>query len=143
MSHLQKITSLGFFLVSSRVKVLELEDSESTEASGSAVTPPPPSLVTVGESIRERSTAAELHRRLIRNRRNISWYKQHSDFWNWYKYFTDNGNQEAVSLRTRPHLQVLNCAVKTQKREGELNLDSSDSFTVFKRAVLVAEASPW
>lgn len=36
-------------------------------------------------------------KRLIRNRRNISWYKQHSDFWNWYKYFTDNGNQEGVS----------------------------------------------
>lgn len=40
---------------------------------------------------------AESHRKLIRNRRNISWYKQHSDFWAWYKYFTDNGNQEAVS----------------------------------------------
>lgn len=41
--------------------------------------------------------AAELHRRLIRNRRNISWYNQHSDFWGWYKYFTDSSNQEAVS----------------------------------------------
>lgn len=57
-------------------------------------------LASAGESIREKSAAAESHRRLIRNRRNISWYKQHSDFWNWYKYFTDNGNQEAVSIRT-------------------------------------------
>lgn len=72
----------------------------STEASGSEV----PSLfflASAGESIQERSAAAELHRRLIRNRRNISWYKQHSDFWGWYKYFTDNGNQEAVSKHTQ------------------------------------------
>lgn len=55
---------------------------------------------SAGESIQETATAAELHRRLIRNRRNISWYKQHSDFWGWYKYFTDNGNQEAVSTHT-------------------------------------------
>uniref|UniRef100_A0A3Q0R244 Actinodin1 n=1 Tax=Amphilophus citrinellus TaxID=61819 RepID=A0A3Q0R244_AMPCI len=48
-----------------------------------------------GESIHEKAAAAAAHRRLIRNRRNISWYKQHSDFWAWYKYFTDNGNQEA------------------------------------------------
>uniref|UniRef100_A0A3Q4G9Y9 Actinodin1 n=1 Tax=Neolamprologus brichardi TaxID=32507 RepID=A0A3Q4G9Y9_NEOBR len=48
-----------------------------------------------GESIQEKAAAAAAHRRLIRNRRNISWYKQHSDFWAWYKYFTDNGNQEA------------------------------------------------
>lgn len=45
MSHLQKITGLRFFTVNfkSRLKVLD-EDSESTEASGSAVTshPPPP-----------------------------------------------------------------------------------------------------
>lgn len=53
-----------------------------------------------GESIRERSAAAERHRRLIRNRRNINWYNQHSDFWGWYKYFTDNGNHEAVSANT-------------------------------------------
>lgn len=58
-----------------------------------------------GESIRERSAASESHRRLIRNRRNISWYKQHSDFWAWYKYFTDNGNQEAVS-RNAPQTKV-------------------------------------
>uniref|UniRef100_A0A3Q3DDK2 Actinodin1 n=1 Tax=Hippocampus comes TaxID=109280 RepID=A0A3Q3DDK2_HIPCM len=35
---------------------------------------------------------------VLRNRRNISWYKQHSDFWSWYKYFTDNGNQEVQEL---------------------------------------------
>lgn len=49
------------------------------------------------ESIQEKAAAAALQRKLIRNRRNISWYKQHSDFWAWYKYFTDNGNMEAVS----------------------------------------------
>ncbi|TKS87506.1 hypothetical protein D9C73_021630 [Collichthys lucidus] len=64
-------------------------------------------LLPAGESIREKSAAAESHRRLIRNRRNISWYKQHSDFWNWYKYFTDNGNQEAVQEMDRMYLAYL------------------------------------
>nr|XP_057916599.1 actinodin1 [Doryrhamphus excisus] len=60
-----------------------------------------------GESIQEKAAAAASHRRLIRNRRNISWYKQHSDFWNWYKYFTDNGNQEAVQEMDRIYLAYL------------------------------------
>ncbi|XP_070784640.1 actinodin1 [Enoplosus armatus] len=60
-----------------------------------------------GESIEESAAAAESHRRLIRNRRNISWYQQHSDFWGWYKYFTDNGNQEAVSEMDRIYLAYL------------------------------------
>ncbi|XP_035807024.2 actinodin1 isoform X2 [Amphiprion ocellaris] len=60
-----------------------------------------------GESIQERSADAALHRRLIRNRRNISWYKQHSDFWSWYKFFTDNGNQEAVQEMDRIYLAYL------------------------------------
>ncbi|KAF3703782.1 hypothetical protein EXN66_Car019470 [Channa argus] len=60
-----------------------------------------------GESIQEKAAADALHRRLIRNRRNISWYKQHSDFWNWYKYFTDNGNQEAVQELDRIYLAYL------------------------------------
>ncbi|XP_074477896.1 actinodin1 [Sebastes fasciatus] len=60
-----------------------------------------------GESIQEMATAAESHRRLIRNRRNISWYKQNSEFWNWYKYFTDNGNQEAVQEMDRIYLAYL------------------------------------
>ncbi|XP_069015487.1 actinodin1 [Embiotoca jacksoni] len=60
-----------------------------------------------GESIQERATTAAMHRRLIRNRRNISWYKQHSDFWGWYKYFTDNGNQEAVQEMDRIYLAYL------------------------------------
>lgn len=57
-------------------------------------------LPSAGESIQEVSAAAELHRKLIRNRRNISWYKENSDYWGWYKYFTENGNQEAVSTNT-------------------------------------------
>ncbi|KAM4606278.1 actinodin1 isoform 1-T2 [Polymixia lowei] len=61
----------------------------------------------VGESIQERATAAATQRRLIRNRRNISWYKQHSDFWGWYKFFTDNGNQEAVQELDRIYLAYL------------------------------------
>ncbi|XP_026148646.1 actinodin1 [Mastacembelus armatus] len=60
-----------------------------------------------GKRIQERAAAATLHRRLIRNRRNISWYKQHSDFWGWYKYFTDNGNQEAVHEMDRIYLAYL------------------------------------
>uniref|UniRef100_A0A3Q3M3K8 Actinodin1 n=1 Tax=Mastacembelus armatus TaxID=205130 RepID=A0A3Q3M3K8_9TELE len=57
-----------------------------------------PSCLSAGKRIQERAAAATLHRRLIRNRRNISWYKQHSDFWGWYKYFTDNGNQEVHEM---------------------------------------------
>uniref|UniRef100_A0A3B5AR78 Uncharacterized LOC103366382 n=1 Tax=Stegastes partitus TaxID=144197 RepID=A0A3B5AR78_9TELE len=64
-------------------------------------------LPSAGESIQERSAAAALNRRLIRNRRNISWYKQHSDFWGWYKFFTDNGNQEAVQEMDRIYLAYL------------------------------------
>ncbi|XP_035475620.1 actinodin1 [Scophthalmus maximus] len=60
-----------------------------------------------GESIQESAEAAASHRRLIRNRRNISWYKQHSDFWNWYKFFTNNGNQEAVHEMDRIYLAYL------------------------------------
>ncbi|XP_030612725.1 actinodin1 [Archocentrus centrarchus] len=60
-----------------------------------------------GESIHEKAAAAAAHRRLIRNRRNISWYKQHSDFWAWYKYFTDNGNQEAIQEMDRIFLTYL------------------------------------
>ncbi|XP_035513578.1 actinodin1 [Morone saxatilis] len=60
-----------------------------------------------GESIQERAVSAESHRRLIRNRRNISWYKQHSDFWGWYKYFTDSGNAEAVQEMDRIYLAYL------------------------------------
>ncbi|XP_034428862.1 actinodin1 isoform X1 [Hippoglossus hippoglossus] len=60
-----------------------------------------------GESIQERATAAASQRSLVRNRRNISWYKQHSDFWNWYKFFTDNGNQEAVHEMDRIYLAYL------------------------------------
>ncbi|XP_029385391.1 actinodin1 [Echeneis naucrates] len=60
-----------------------------------------------GESIQEKAAAAASHRRLIRNRRNISWYKQHSDFWSWYKFFTDNGNQEAVAEMDRIYLAYL------------------------------------
>lgn len=51
----------------------------------------------VGDATEETAVAMASPRRLVRNRRNISWYKQHSDFWSWYKYFTDNGNTEAVS----------------------------------------------
>ncbi|KAM9332652.1 actinodin1 [Pholidichthys leucotaenia] len=60
-----------------------------------------------GGSIQEKAAAAAAHRKLIRNRRNISWYKQHSDFWSWYKYFTDNGNQEAVQEMDRIFLAYL------------------------------------
>lgn len=52
------------------------------------------------------AAVAESHRRLIRNRRNISWYKQNSDFWGWYKYFTENGNAEAVSIHTHTHTET-------------------------------------
>ncbi|XP_029698788.1 actinodin1 [Takifugu rubripes] len=71
-----------------------------------------------GESIRERSAVAESHRRLIRNRRNVSWYKQHSDFWAWYKYFTDNGNQEAVEEMDRIYLAYLQNKNRVEARRS-------------------------
>uniref|UniRef100_A0A4W5N2C8 Actinodin1 n=1 Tax=Hucho hucho TaxID=62062 RepID=A0A4W5N2C8_9TELE len=51
-----------------------------------------------GDATEEAAVAMASPRRLVRNRRNISWYKQHSDFWSWYKYFTDNGNTEVQEL---------------------------------------------
>ncbi|XP_062335686.1 actinodin1 isoform X2 [Osmerus eperlanus] len=53
------------------------------------------------------TVAMASQRRLVRNRRNISWYKQHADFWSWYKFFTDNGNQEAVQELDRVYLAYL------------------------------------
>ncbi|XP_045077554.1 uncharacterized protein LOC121569278 isoform X2 [Coregonus clupeaformis] len=60
-----------------------------------------------GDATEETAVAMALPRRLVRNRRNISWYKQHSDFWSWYKYFTDNGNTEAVQELDRVYLAYL------------------------------------
>ncbi|XP_071026275.1 actinodin1 isoform X1 [Oncorhynchus clarkii lewisi] len=61
----------------------------------------------VGDATEETAVAMASARRLVRNRRNISWYKQHSDFWSWYKYFTDNGNTEAVQELDRVYLAYL------------------------------------
>uniref|UniRef100_A0A4W5JJE6 Actinodin1 n=1 Tax=Hucho hucho TaxID=62062 RepID=A0A4W5JJE6_9TELE len=61
----------------------------------------------VGDANEETAVAMASTRRLVRNRRNISWYKQHSDFWSWYKYFTDNGNTEAVQELDRVYLAYL------------------------------------
>ncbi|XP_061877957.1 actinodin1 isoform X1 [Entelurus aequoreus] len=71
-----------------------------------------------GESIQEKAAAAAAHRRLIRNRRNISWYKQHSDFWGWYKYFTDNGNQEAIQEMDRIYLAYLQNKNRAESRRS-------------------------
>ncbi|XP_037389706.1 actinodin1 [Pygocentrus nattereri] len=55
----------------------------------------------------EKADTAASSKRLVRNRRNISWYKQNSDFWNWYKYFSDTGNQEGVAELDRVYLAYL------------------------------------
>uniref|UniRef100_A0A8C2IH53 Actinodin1 n=1 Tax=Cyprinus carpio TaxID=7962 RepID=A0A8C2IH53_CYPCA len=60
-----------------------------------------------GDDGSDERTGLEAGPKLIRNRRNISWYKQHSDFWSWYKYFTDNGNQEGVAELDRVYLAYL------------------------------------
>uniref|UniRef100_A0A8C7DQ36 Actinodin1 n=1 Tax=Oncorhynchus kisutch TaxID=8019 RepID=A0A8C7DQ36_ONCKI len=60
-----------------------------------------------GDATEETVVAMASPRRLVRNRRNISWYKQHSDFWSWYKYFTDNGNTEAVQELDKVYLAYL------------------------------------
>uniref|UniRef100_A0A8C7PGX0 Actinodin1 n=1 Tax=Oncorhynchus mykiss TaxID=8022 RepID=A0A8C7PGX0_ONCMY len=60
-----------------------------------------------GDATEETAVAMASPRRLVRNRRNISWYKQHSDFWSWYKYFTDNGNTEAVQELDKVYLAYL------------------------------------
>ncbi|XP_063730108.1 actinodin1 [Eleginops maclovinus] len=75
-------------------------------------------LLPAGESIQEKSAAAELHRRLIRNRRNISWYKENSDYWGWYKYFTENGNQEAVQEMDRIYLAYLQNKNRAEARRS-------------------------
>ncbi|XP_065805046.1 actinodin1 isoform X2 [Labrus bergylta] len=89
-----------------------------------------------GENIQESSAAAELHRRLSRNRRNISWYKQHSDFWGWYKFFTENGNTEAVQEMDRIYLAYLQNKNRAEGRRsykaylrhlGEVYKSCSDS----------------
>ncbi|XP_029978612.1 actinodin1 isoform X2 [Sphaeramia orbicularis] len=89
-----------------------------------------------GKSIQERAMAAANHRKLIRNRRNISWYKQHSDFWSWYKFFTDNGNQEAVQEMDRIYLAYLQNKNRAEGRRsykaylrhlGEIYKSCSDS----------------
>uniref|UniRef100_A0A3Q3LUK3 Actinodin1 n=1 Tax=Labrus bergylta TaxID=56723 RepID=A0A3Q3LUK3_9LABR len=77
-----------------------------------------------------------LHRRLSRNRRNISWYKQHSDFWGWYKFFTENGNTEAVQEMDRIYLAYLQNKNRAEGRRsykaylrhlGEVYKSCSDS----------------
>uniref|UniRef100_A0A096MGX1 Actinodin1 n=1 Tax=Poecilia formosa TaxID=48698 RepID=A0A096MGX1_POEFO len=71
-----------------------------------------------GDGKYEKAEAAASHRRLIRNRRNISWYKQHSDFWAWYKYFTDNGNQEAVHEMDKIYLAYLQNKNRAEARRS-------------------------
>lgn len=76
------------------------------------------------ESLRERSAAALAQRRLVRHRRNISWYKEHSDFWGWYKFFTENNNQEAVSG------PVLRQGVSQMKHNQEYNKNLNGHMTI-------------
>ncbi|KAJ3611890.1 hypothetical protein NHX12_021903 [Muraenolepis orangiensis] len=64
-------------------------------------------LMPAGGSLQERAAEQASSRQLVRQRRNISWYKQNADFWSWYKYFTDNGNQEAVQELDRIYLAYL------------------------------------
>uniref|UniRef100_A0A3Q1FXX0 Actinodin1 n=1 Tax=Acanthochromis polyacanthus TaxID=80966 RepID=A0A3Q1FXX0_9TELE len=97
------------------IKLIRLENSLTSATSASRVTSAFAFLcffvafLSAGPVVKKSKGDADaaLHRRLIRNRRNISWYKQHSDFWNWYKFFTDNGNQEAVQEMDRIYLAYL------------------------------------
>uniref|UniRef100_A0A3P9H5Y6 Actinodin1 n=1 Tax=Oryzias latipes TaxID=8090 RepID=A0A3P9H5Y6_ORYLA len=66
----------------------------------------------------QKSKADGKGEKLIRNRRNISWYKQHSDFWAWYKYFTDNGNLEAVQDMDRIYLAYLQNKNRAEARRS-------------------------
>ncbi|KPP61304.1 actinodin1 precursor-like [Scleropages formosus] len=59
-------------------------------------------------------------KKMTRNRRNISWYKQHSDFWSWYKYFTDTGNQKGVQDLDRIYLSYLQ---NKNRAEGRRSYD--------------------
>ncbi|XP_055038587.2 actinodin1 isoform X1 [Misgurnus anguillicaudatus] len=70
------------------------------------------------DGINEKSNVEAGSTRLIRNRRNISWYKQHSDFWSWYKYFTDNGNQEGVAELDRVYLAYLKNKNRAESRRS-------------------------
>ncbi|XP_066565053.1 actinodin1 [Amia ocellicauda] len=68
----------------------------------------------------EKAEAPGMLKKLVRSRRNISWYKQHSDFWGWYKYFTDTGNQEGVNELDRVYLQYLQ---NKNRAEGRRSYD--------------------
>ncbi|KAM9713042.1 actinodin1 [Menidia menidia] len=69
--------------------------------------PSPPGFGSLVTFFSPPGSVQDQQRQLVRNRRNISWYKQHSDFWAWYKYFTDNSNQEAVQEMDRIYLAYL------------------------------------
>uniref|UniRef100_A0A8B9L100 Actinodin1 n=1 Tax=Astyanax mexicanus TaxID=7994 RepID=A0A8B9L100_ASTMX len=66
----------------------------------------------------EKAGSAASSKRLLRRRRNISWYKQHSDFWNWYKYFTDTGNQDGVAELDRVYLAYLQNKNRAEARSS-------------------------
>ncbi|XP_015216565.2 actinodin1 [Lepisosteus oculatus] len=72
---------------------------------------------TAGE---ENAQTSGFLKKLVRSRRNISWYKQHADFWGWYKYFTDNGNQEGINELDRVYLQYLQ---NKNRAEGRRSYD--------------------
>jgi len=40
-------------------------------------------------------------KKLVRNRRNVAYYRSQPDFWGWYKYFMETNNQEGVSNKRR------------------------------------------
>ncbi|XP_058890542.1 actinodin1 [Acipenser ruthenus] len=66
------------------------------------------------------SGSPSMLKKLVRSRRNISWYNQHPDFWNWYKYFTEIGNQEGLNELDRVYLKYLQ---NRNRAEGQHSYD--------------------
>ncbi|KAJ8389641.1 hypothetical protein AAFF_G00118780 [Aldrovandia affinis] len=55
----------------------------------------------------EKDNSPSTLKKLTRSRRNISWYRRLPDFWTWYKFFMQTGNQEGVEDLDRIYLSYL------------------------------------
>ncbi|KAJ8270377.1 hypothetical protein GJAV_G00113730 [Gymnothorax javanicus] len=62
----------------------------------------------VGEAEPEEKTPSpSVLKKMTRNRRNVSWYRRLPDFWTWYRFFMETGNQEGVEDLDRVYLNYL------------------------------------
>ncbi|KAG5847307.1 hypothetical protein ANANG_G00124630 [Anguilla anguilla] len=55
----------------------------------------------------EKAASPSALKKLTRNRRDVSWHRRLPDFWTWYKFFMNTGNQEGVEDLDRIYLNYL------------------------------------